>query len=180
MEDISNEDFSKIVAESYSYSDISRKIGVSIGTTNTTKFKARIKELNLDVSHFDRGMANRKYPLVEKNCPVCDVVFIASSGSPDEKTTCSYSCSNTFFRSGKNHPNWKDSGTDYRKTALASYPHRCNRCGYDKYVEVLTVHHINRNRTDNSLENLEVLCWNCHEEEHFLAGDGRWTSKNCD
>jgi len=53
---------------------------------------------------------------------------------------------------------------DYRKLALASLPQACNRCGYDKYV---IVHHKDRNRKNNCIENLEVICPNCHALEHW-------------
>lgn len=44
---------------------------------------------------------------------------------------------------------------------------KCERCGYSKY-EILQVHHKNRNRLDNRTENLEIICPNCHYEEHLL------------
>lgn len=44
---------------------------------------------------------------------------------------------------------------------------KCERCGYDKYIKILGVHHIDRNRNNNSIQNLEVLCPNCHSEEHM-------------
>ncbi len=61
---------------------------------------------------------------------------------------------------------------DYRNKAFINLPNVCNRCGYNKYVPVLIVHHIDRNRTNNDLSNLEILCPTCHGEEHYLAKDG--------
>jgi len=46
---------------------------------------------------------------------------------------------------------------------------KCERCSYGK-VEILQVHHKSRKREDNSMGNLELLCPNCHCEEHFLFG----------
>jgi hypothetical protein len=43
---------------------------------------------------------------------------------------------------------------------------KCNRCGFNSQKSILGVHHIDRNRDNNSLENLEVLCPNCHSIEH--------------
>lgn len=60
----------------------------------------------------------------------------------------------------------------YRDKALKIYPHRCNRCGYDKYVGILKVHHKDRNRNHNNITNLELLCPNCHDLEHYLNNDG--------
>lgn len=42
----------------------------------------------------------------------------------------------------------------------------CERCGYNKVPQCLGVHHKDRNRNNNKLANLEVLCPNCHSEEH--------------
>ncbi len=62
----------------------------------------------------------------------------------------------------------------YRNISFRHYPKVCNRCGWNEYPEVLIVHHKDRNRDNNTKENLEVLCGNCHETDHFLAGDGRF------
>ena len=44
---------------------------------------------------------------------------------------------------------------------------KCERCNYEKY-EILQVHHKDRNKNNNELNNLELICPNCHYEEHFL------------
>lgn len=62
----------------------------------------------------------------------------------------------------------------YREVAFRHHPHKCNRCDYHQYIDVLIVHHKNRNRSDNNYENLEILCPTCHEVEHFLSKDGKW------
>jgi hypothetical protein len=73
------------------------------------------------------------------------------------------------------HPAHYNNGTHcYRDVAFRNYKLVCNRCGYSKHPEVLEVHHRNCNRTDNSLENLEIICPTCHEENHFLEGTGKW------
>lgn len=41
----------------------------------------------------------------------------------------------------------------------------CCRCGYEN-AEALEVHHKDRNRSNNEIDNLEVLCCNCHRLEH--------------
>tara|TARA_R110002074_G_scaffold380899_1_gene559737 strand:- start:93 stop:605 length:513 start_codon:yes stop_codon:yes gene_type:complete len=65
----------------------------------------------------------------------------------------------------------------YRKTALQSKPNVCNKCSYNKYTQILIVHHIDRDRKNNNLSNLEILCPNCHAIEHYLNNDGPWTNK---
>ncbi len=63
----------------------------------------------------------------------------------------------------------------YRDKALKELPNKCNRCGYDKYVGILKVHHKDRNRTHNTISNLELLCPNCHDLEHYLNNDGPYS-----
>jgi len=50
----------------------------------------------------------------------------------------------------------------YRRLAWHSYKHYCAGCGYDKIPEILEVHHIDRNRKNNKVENLILLCSTCH------------------
>lgn len=58
-------------------------------------------------------------------------------------------------------------GTNYRTIAFSLYPVRCNRCPYEKDERVLQVHHRNHDHSDDRPENLEILCANCHLEEHL-------------
>ena len=51
----------------------------------------------------------------------------------------------------------------------------CERCGYSKY-EILQVHHKDRSRKNNILENPELICPNCHAEEHYL--ENSWMNDN--
>lgn len=45
----------------------------------------------------------------------------------------------------------------------------CQKCGYSKF-DIFQVHHKDRNRDNNKLNNLEILCPNCHYEKHHLEG----------
>jgi HNH endonuclease len=42
----------------------------------------------------------------------------------------------------------------------------CTNCGFSKWPTILEFHHIDRDRGNNSLENLTVLCPNCHSAHH--------------
>lgn len=48
-----------------------------------------------------------------------------------------------------------------RKTRSVGH---CSRCGVEK--ERLDIHHKDRNKHNQTLENLEVLCHQCHMQEH--------------
>ena len=50
---------------------------------------------------------------------------------------------------------------------------RCEHCGISQWrgeVLALALHHINGDRLDNRLENLELLCPNCHSQTDTFSG----------
>lgn len=60
-----------------------------------------------------------------------------------------------------------DDTTHYRRIAFINKPKVCERCSYDKNIAAIIVHHKDRNRMNDSEDNLEVLCANCHAIEHW-------------
>ena len=53
---------------------------------------------------------------------------------------------------------------------------RCEECGIAKWRErplALALHHINGDRHDNRLDNLRLLCPNCHSQTENFAGRNR-------
>lgn len=68
-------------------------------------------------------------------------------------------------------------GYSYRGLAFRLLPNLCDECGFDEFPDVLHVHHIDHDRTNNDISNLRILCPTCHEVEHFLQRSGRWCSK---
>lgn len=97
----------------------------------------------------------KENPANQKECPVCHTVHSKSG------VTCSYSCSNSYFRGGENNPNW--SGNNYRKICFDNHGKKCIVCGEEK---ILSVHHINENHDDNRPENLVPLCPTHHQYVH--------------
>jgi hypothetical protein len=50
---------------------------------------------------------------------------------------------------------------------------RCESCGLSKWnggIIPLALHHVNGDRNDNRLENLQILCANCHGQTDTWAG----------
>jgi len=84
-----------------------------------------------------------------KKCPICEKPIKNFRTSE----TCSYSCSNTLFRSDKNNGNWKESS--YRTTCFSFHKKECIICGENKIV---AVHHYDGNHENNKKENLIPLC----------------------
>ncbi len=78
---------------------------------------------------------------------------------------CTKSCQtkwrNEFFV-GPKHPNWKHGRSAYQSVLKrARRPALCEVCN-TKDSRVLAVHHKDRNRLNNNLDNLAWLCHNCH------------------
>src|SRR5579875_3493444 len=48
-----------------------------------------------------------------------------------------------------------------RDIVFNKFQNRCSVCHID-VAEVLSIHHINRNHKDNRIENLQLVCFNCH------------------
>ena len=49
--------------------------------------------------------------------------------------------------------------------AFRNYKHKCVMCGLEEEC-CLQVHHIDGNRHNSSLDNLIILCANCHSRIH--------------
>ena len=59
---------------------------------------------------------------------------------------------------------------------------KCEKCGVSTWFNIelpLELHHKNNNHLDNSLDNLEILCPNCHsiQEGNSGANVGKYTAK---
>ncbi len=103
----------------------------------------------------------------EVPCVVCGKMLLGSLN----KKTCSRRCANKHRKGIRyliNRP--KDKVTTIRalkNRLLEIRGIKCERCNYCK-PEVLQVHHKDRDRSHNALSNLELICPNCHYEEHYL------------
>ena len=109
------------------------------------------------------GISCRK----EEPCVICGKLILAGLN----KRTCSRSCANinrTGIRYHIGRPRDKVKSQQALKIRLLEQKGKvCERCSYDKY-EILQVHHKDRDRKNSDLSNLELICPNCHCEEHFL------------
>jgi hypothetical protein len=68
---------------------------------------------------------------------------------------------------GEQHVRWKNGEGSYRNILLrAKIKPICRGCKTRNF-KVLLVHHRDRNRKNNKLDNLIWLCHNCHFVEHY-------------
>lgn len=108
-----------------------------------------------------------KFIRKEKPCLICGKLIMAHFN----KKTCSRACANKHrqgikYKVGRPHDKVVyQQGLKFRLLKQRGY--NCERCNYTN-TKILVVHHKDRNRTHNNLDNLELICPNCHYEEHYL------------
>lgn len=100
--------------------------------------------------------------LVTLKCDYCGKYFTRKKSDikDSEYHYCSRKCGNIH----KNNLKIKDNIKNYRYTAFQVYEHKCACCGYNEDERILEVHHIDSNRDNNNIDNLIILCPNCHRK----------------
>ncbi len=129
------------VKKSFSYRQVLAKLNLREAGGNYEQIKKYIKEYRLNAKHFkgrgwNLGMRGIGKPLI-----------------PIEKILVK----NSFFQSFK---------LKKRLFAAGLKPKHCELCGWKERTKngylPLELDHINSDRHDNRLENLRILCPNCH------------------
>lgn len=165
------ENILKIIDESYSINDLSKKLfGYSNGRTNE-KTKIILKQFNIEESFFDKKNKNIKYNRIKKNCPICNKEFETVSKSKKEKTVCSISCANSYFKHGINNPNFNlsDAKIMYKKISDTIN---------SKYIDDVDLG--NRKKTSNgTVKLITKICSNCNCEYKTYKKLQNFCSKNC-
>lgn len=126
-----------------SKSAVCRELGISPKGGNLRTIGNKIKELNLDTSHFtgmlwSKGMTYKDHPSIRRKT--------------DEE----------YFIKG---PLKTSNSVRLRLLNSGLREYKCERCGRTEWEGEkipLELHHINGDHWDNRLENLQILCPNCH------------------
>lgn len=97
-------------------------------------------------------------------------------GAKSGKYFCSKSCQAQWRNSeyvGDKHANFTNGLWAYRSVLKrAGVEQKCRRCKTTD-ARVLAVHHLDRNRKNNAIENLIYLCHNCHHLIHHHKNEDR-------
>ena len=161
FENISKEYFLDAASKSTSYRDLEKSLGLPLNGTSIRWIKNKIQEYDFDIKIFE---VNKLFKYkIKKECQNCGKEFWQNKGERS-RSCCSYSCANSYFRSGVNNPNFKTNGVKSYITLCFSYhPKKCIICGEENIV---SVHHWDNNHSNNAIENLIPLCPTHHQYMH--------------
>lgn len=138
---ISEEEFRQLIKESSSYNNFLHKIGMSHGRSSNDIVKRRCEQLHVSTEHFKTTNSNRNNG--SKKTPIEDILI--------ENSTY------------KNTSRLKE-----RLINEHCLEYKCAICGntgeWLGKPLILQLDHINGNHQDNRIENLRLLCPNCHTQ----------------
>jgi len=116
-------------------------------------------------------LAHRKLQNYTTSCLACDREFYPYTDSSGKY--CSREC---YHKSRKlvSLTKWEDLHHHTRKAHLIDECNECAMCGigsvWNSKPLVLQLDHIDGNRSNNTRENLRLLCPNCHTQTDTFAG----------
>ena len=136
----SKELLEEAVKDSFSIADVCRKIGLRPVGSNYKTVRNKLDLFNVDYSHFTGQSWNKGLKHCEKS----------SRFSLEEILQENVDYSSDLLKKRLIKEGLKEN--------------KCECCGICEDNLVLELHHINGNHYDNRLENLQILCPNCHSK----------------
>jgi hypothetical protein len=141
MDKYSDEEFRRIISESFSYKDCMKSLGYNaISGTSLKLLKNKIQRLEIDTTHF-------KAPIPRKLTK--DDVFVQNA---------------TVTQKVLRHWYEKESCSEYRCSVCGQLPF------WNGSPMTLILDHINGTNNDNRLENLRWVCGNCNMQLETTNG----------
>lgn len=140
-----------LIKESCNFTEVAEKSGVRVGGNTYKEFKRISEKYKIDTSHFKKRNKTGENKLLKK-----EEVF-----SKDSK-----------INSSRLHK---------YITRYNLKKEICECCGLSQWMGKnisLQVHHINGDNKDNRIENLQILCPNCHSQTDNYAGKNIKTLNN--
>lgn len=145
----SKDRLSKIVLQSKSYADVCRGLNMGTKGNNFKTVKKYISLYEIDTSHFETKGTQLIRVHLSNTIPLKDILV------ENSKYKSNYNLKNRLFKEG-----------------IKS--NKCEICGLEDEwngVEIkMQLDHINGINTDNRLENLRIICPNCHSQTETFCG----------
>ena len=144
----------KLLDESNSYADLLRKLGMSEHGGNRTTLRKIIDEYNLDLTKIcenrNKQNSNTLYNFQKKKKSLDEIL--------------------------KKDSHYKSSILLKRLLKEGYKERRCENCGITNWMNkeiIFQLHHKDGDHSNNEINNLEILCPNCHSQTDNFAGKGR-------
>lgn len=156
---ISDSDLIRLISESTSSNELLRKIGMNSSGRNHTRLKERLKQSHMTVDHYREIEKDRIKKTAENY----------RSGELIKKTVYDYLVIGSEIQSSK-----------LKKKIISAklLPNVCAACNighkWNGMPLTLQLDHINGNNRDNRLENLRILCPNCHSQTDTYSKNIRY------
>lgn len=157
-----------LIQKSFCLSDVVRVLGYSTNGRYTRFLRNFCKSKNIDISHFTlNGLPPTVY--LTKICPQCNTTF--SYKKYEEKETCSHACANIYFSYKQGAKNRKHGHTVYAESLTKYFKVKGIKikCCVCDESQVLEVHHVDEDRSNNEINNLVFLCPNHHTLYHKFS-----------
>ena len=145
------EEYELAAKNSFSIAQMCRNLGVKPIGGNYRIIKNAIQEYKIDISHFTGQGWNKGLKFKPNKQIPLDKILVENS------TYQSYKLKNRLLESG-----------------LKEY--RCEKCKRTEWEDSpipLELHHINGDNTDNRIENIQILCPNCHAQTEHYRGKNK-------
>jgi hypothetical protein len=146
------EEIIKYVKESFTFTEVLKKLGIPIRGNNIKTLKKILDTNNIDYTHF-----------------TCRAKIYKTN----------YIKANVYLNNEKNITSAKLKNKLLKENLIEN---KCSNCGLITWLNkpiVLQLHHKDGNNKNNSLNNLELLCPNCHSQtENYCGNANKNKNKN--
>jgi len=135
------------VKDCYSFAELCRRLGLKPEGSNPKTLRKKMDEFDVDYSHFTGQRWN-----TNPNNPVYKGKYLPN--------LCEHSSLST-------------ANTKAMLYRLGLKENKCEVCGLSEWLGKpiqCELHHINGDSTDNRIENLQILCPNCHSQTDNFRG----------
>lgn len=152
----SKENLEILVKESFSLAEVLRKLGLRDVGSNFITLKKYINKYNLNTEHFTGQLWNKgKTEAIDKRVGKLNIEKVFNNEIPI-----------------------KTSNLKEKLFILGYKEKKCESCGvgteWNGKPLVLELHHIDGNHFNNSIDNLQILCPNCHSQTETFRS---WSRK---